>query len=88
MTDFAMFPFNLAADFDRVGEEVNIVLASSADISHFDVTDSHYASNVTIGPLGYEAVRKHGVTTPIDVHLMSGRWIASFRISPRRTPPT
>ena len=63
-------PSILAADFARLGEEVDNVLASGADIVHFDVMDNHYVPNLTIGPLVCEALRKHGITAPIDVHLM------------------
>jgi ribulose-phosphate 3-epimerase len=63
-------PSILSADFARLGEEVNSVLAAGADIVHFDVMDNHYVPNLTIGPLVCEALRKHGVTAPIDVHLM------------------
>jgi ribulose-phosphate 3-epimerase len=60
----------LSADFARLGEEVKAVLAAGADVIHFDVMDNHYVPNLTIGPLVCEALRKHGVTAPIDVHLM------------------
>ncbi|TAN51843.1 MAG: ribulose-phosphate 3-epimerase [Methylococcaceae bacterium] len=63
-------PSILSADFARLGEEVDQVLKSGADIVHFDVMDNHYVPNLTIGPLVCEALRKHGVTAPIDVHLM------------------
>lgn len=63
-------PSILSADFARLGEEVDNVLKSGADIVHFDVMDNHYVPNLTIGPLVCEALRKHGVTAPIDVHLM------------------
>ncbi|MFP4079888.1 MAG: ribulose-phosphate 3-epimerase [Ectothiorhodospira sp.] len=63
-------PSILSADFARLGEEVTQVLAAGADIVHFDVMDNHYVPNLTIGPLVCEALRKHGVTAPIDVHLM------------------
>ncbi len=63
-------PSILSANFARLGEEVDNVLASGADIVHFDVMDNHYVPNLTIGPLVCEALRKHGVTAPIDVHLM------------------
>ncbi len=68
-TDF-IAPSILSADFARLGEEVVNVLTSGADIVHFDVMDNHYVPNLTIGPLVCEALRKHGVTAPIDVHLM------------------
>jgi len=63
-------PSILAADFARLGEEVDNVLAAGADIVHFDVMDNHFVPNLTIGPLVCDALRKHGVTAPIDVHLM------------------
>jgi ribulose-phosphate 3-epimerase len=63
-------PSILSADFARLGEEVRAVLAAGADIIHFDVMDNHYVPNLTIGPLVCEALRKHGITAPIDVHLM------------------
>jgi ribulose-phosphate 3-epimerase len=63
-------PSILSADFARLGEEVDTVLQAGADIIHFDVMDNHYVPNLTIGPLVCEALRKHGVTAPIDVHLM------------------
>ena len=63
-------PSILSADFARLGEEVDNVLVAGADIVHFDVMDNHYVPNLTIGPLVCEALRNHGVTAPIDVHLM------------------
>jgi ribulose-phosphate 3-epimerase len=63
-------PSILSANFARLGDEVDRVLAAGADIVHFDVMDNHYVPNLTIGPLVCEALRKHGVTAPIDVHLM------------------
>jgi len=63
-------PSILSADFARLGEEVDTVLAAGADWVHFDVMDNHYVPNLTIGPMVCEALRKHGVTAPIDVHLM------------------
>jgi ribulose-phosphate 3-epimerase len=63
-------PSILSADFARLGEEVDNVIAAGADWVHFDVMDNHYVPNLTIGPLVCEALRKHGVTAPIDVHLM------------------
>ncbi len=70
MNDFWIAPSILSADFARLGEEVNASLAAGADVVHFDVMDNHYVPNLTIGPLVCEALRKHGVTAPIDVHLM------------------
>ncbi len=63
-------PSILSADFARLGEEVDNVLRDGADVVHFDVMDNHYVPNLTIGPLVCEALRNHGVTAPIDVHLM------------------
>jgi ribulose-phosphate 3-epimerase len=63
-------PSILSADFARLGEEVDNVLAAGADIVHFDVMDNHYVPNLTIGPMVCKALRNHGVTAPIDVHLM------------------
>lgn len=63
-------PSILSADFARLGAEVDAVLAAGAQWVHFDVMDNHYVPNLTIGPLVCEALRKHGVTAPIDVHLM------------------
>ena len=63
-------PSILSANFARLGEEVDNVLAAGADWVHFDVMDNHYVPNLTIGPMVCEALRKHGVTAPIDVHLM------------------
>ena len=70
MQDFAIAPSILSADFAKLGDEVDKVLASGADIVHFDVMDNHYVPNLTIGPLVCDALRKHGVTAEIDVHLM------------------
>jgi ribulose-phosphate 3-epimerase len=70
MSHYQIAPSILSADFARLGEEVDNVLAAGADIVHFDVMDNHYVPNLTIGPLVCEALIKHGVTAPIDVHLM------------------
>jgi len=70
MPDFKIAPSILSADFARLGEEVDNVLKSGADVVHFDVMDNHYVPNLTIGPLVCDALRKHGVTADIDVHLM------------------
>jgi len=67
---YQIAPSILSANFANLGEEVDNVLTSGADIVHFDVMDNHYVPNLTIGPLVCEALRKHGVTAPIDVHLM------------------
>ena len=70
MSDYLIAPSILAADFARLGEEVDNVLQAGADLIHFDVMDNHYVPNLTIGPMVCEALRRHGVTAPIDVHLM------------------
>ncbi len=70
MQPIVIAPSILSADFARLGEEVDTVLAAGADWVHFDVMDNHYVPNLTIGPMVCEALRKHGVTAPIDVHLM------------------
>ena len=68
--NFRIAPSILSANFAKLGEEVDNVLRAGADIVHFDVMDNHYVPNLTIGPLVCEALKKHGVTAPIDVHLM------------------
>ncbi|WP_417421966.1 ribulose-phosphate 3-epimerase [Halomonas sp.] len=68
--DYLIAPSILSADFARLGEEVDNVLAAGADVVHFDVMDNHYVPNLTIGPMVCKALRNHGVTAPIDVHLM------------------
>ena len=70
MSDFKIAPSILSADFARLGEEVENVLAAGADYVHFDVMDNHYVPNLTIGPMVCSALRKHGIEAPIDVHLM------------------
>ena len=70
MADFKIAPSILSADFARLGQEVDNVIKSGADVVHFDVMDNHYVPNLTIGPLVCDALRKHGVTADIDVHLM------------------
>jgi ribulose-phosphate 3-epimerase len=70
MSQCLIAPSILSANFARLGEEVDNVLRAGADWVHFDVMDNHYVPNLTIGPLVCEALRKHGVTAPIDVHLM------------------
>lgn len=70
MRDCWIAPSILSADFARLGEEVDAVLEAGANLVHFDVMDNHYVPNLTIGPLVCEALRKHGVEAPIDVHLM------------------
>jgi ribulose-phosphate 3-epimerase len=70
MQPFAIASSILSADFARLGQEVDNVLAAGADIVHFDVMDNHYVPNLTIGPMVCSALRKYGITAPIDVHLM------------------
>jgi ribulose-phosphate 3-epimerase len=70
MRDYLIAPSILSADFARLGEEVDNVMAAGADIVHFDVMDNHYVPNLTIGPMVCKALRKHGVSADIDVHLM------------------
>ena len=70
MKECLIAPSILSADFARLGEEVDNVLAAGADVVHFDVMDNHYVPNLTIGPMVCKALRNHGVTAPIDVHLM------------------
>lgn len=70
MQSTVIAPSILSANFAKLGEEVDAVLAAGADWVHFDVMDNHYVPNLTIGPMVCEALRKHGVTAPIDVHLM------------------
>lgn len=70
MKDYLIAPSILSADFARLGDEVNAVLDAGADVIHFDVMDNHYVPNLTIGPMVCEALRKHKITAPIDVHLM------------------
>ncbi|BBB25253.1 ribulose-phosphate 3-epimerase [Amphritea japonica] len=70
MADFKIAPSILSADFARLGEEVENVLAAGADYVHFDVMDNHYVPNLTIGPMVCKALRNHGIKAPIDVHLM------------------
>jgi len=70
MADYQIAPSILSADFARLGAEVEAVLAAGADIVHFDVMDNHYVPNLTIGPMVCSALRRYGITAPIDVHLM------------------
>ena len=70
MSNCIIAPSILSADFARLGEEVDNVLKAGADWVHFDVMDNHYVPNLTIGPMVCQALRRHGVTAPIDVHLM------------------
>lgn len=69
-SDYLIAPSILSADFARLGEEVDAVLAAGADVIHFDVMDNHYVPNLTVGPMVCKALRDYGVTAPIDVHLM------------------
>ena len=70
MQPFVIAPSILSADFARLGEDVDRVLAAGADTVHFDVMDNHYVPNLTIGPMVCSALRKYGITAPIEVHLM------------------
>ena len=70
MTDYWIAPSILAADFARLGSEVDKVVEAGADLIHFDVMDNHYVPNLTIGPMVCQSLRDYGVTIPIDVHLM------------------
>ncbi len=70
MADFKIAPSILSADFARLGEEVENVLAAGADYVHFDVMDNHYVPNLTIGPMVCKALRDYGIQAPVDVHLM------------------
>jgi len=70
MTDYLIAPSILSADFARLGEDVDRVLAAGADVVHFDVMDNHYVPNLTFGPGVCKALRDYGITAPIDVHLM------------------
>merc|ERR1719439_557704 len=67
---YLIAPSILSADFAKLGEEVDNMLAAGADVVHFDVMDNHFVPNLTIGPMVCKALRDHGVTAPIDVHLM------------------
>ena len=81
MVDYKIAPSILSADFANLGRDVDQVLKDGADIVHFDVMDNHYVPNLTIGPMVCKALRDHGVTAPIDVHLMVSpvdRMIAEF----------
>jgi len=70
MRNYVIAPSILAADFARLGEEIDAVLIAGADWVHFDVMDNHYVPNLTVGPLVCAALRKYGIAAPIDVHLM------------------
>ena len=70
MSQYLIAPSILSADFARLGEDVESVLAAGADVVHFDVMDNHYVPNLTIGPMVCKALRDYGITAPIDVHLM------------------
>src|SRR5437762_6763467 len=71
MKDFLILPSLLSANFAKLGEEADAVIAAGADMLHLDVMDNHYVPNLTVGPLVCEALRNHGLTAPIDVHLMT-----------------
>src|SRR5262245_65731729 len=71
MQEFLILPSLLSADFAKLGAEADAVIEAGADMLHLDVMDNHYVPNLTVGPLVCEALRKHGVKTPIDVHLMT-----------------
>lgn len=71
MSKYIIAPSLLSADFARLGDDANAVLKAGADMLHLDVMDNHYVPNLTVGPLVCEALRKHGITAPIDVHLMT-----------------
>lgn len=70
MAEYLIAPSILSADFARLGEEVDAVLAAGADVVHFDVMDNHYVPNLTIGPMVCKALRDYGIAAPVDVHLM------------------
>jgi len=70
MTEYVIAPSILSADFAKLGDDVNAVLEAGADWVHFDVMDNHYVPNLTIGPMICDALRQHGISAPIDVHLM------------------
>ncbi|MCK5819297.1 MAG: ribulose-phosphate 3-epimerase [Psychromonas sp.] len=70
MTNYLIAPSILSANFARLGADVEKVLSDGADVVHFDVMDNHYVPNLTIGPMVCKALRDHGITAPIDVHLM------------------
>ncbi|MEE8542760.1 MAG: ribulose-phosphate 3-epimerase [Gammaproteobacteria bacterium] len=70
MREFWIAPSILSADFARLGDDVDAVIAAGADLIHFDVMDNHYVPNLTMGPMVCEALRNYGVTVPVDVHLM------------------
>lgn len=70
MTDYIIAPSILSANFAKLGEEVEQMLAAGTDWVHFDVMDNHYVPNLTVGPMVCQALRDHGITAPIDVHLM------------------
>ncbi len=71
MRHYTIAPSLLSADFAKLGKDAEAVLAAGADVLHLDVMDNHYVPNLTVGPMVCEALRKHGITAPIDVHLMT-----------------
>ena len=88
MPDYLIAPSILAANFARLGEEVDAVLAAGADMVHFDVMDNHYVPNLTVGPMVCRALRDHGVTAPIDVHLMVQPVDTLIEMFAQAGPPT
>jgi ribulose-phosphate 3-epimerase len=88
VSEYFIAPSVLAADFARLGEEVDAVLTAGADMVHFDVMDNHYVPNLTVGPMVCQALRDFGVRAPIDVHLMVQPVDALIEMFAKREPPT